>query len=90
MSPTRLRKFGLAAVLFASLITAASTAQAQWPIRYAGYGYYNNLPVYGRSYYPRYYRTPVYIPPSYGPSGFGLRNGVAPRPVVLNPGFIGY
>jgi hypothetical protein len=99
MSFVRLRRLGMAVLLFTLLITASSTASAQWGNRGGrvyggGFGHH---PAYSRPYYssgysryPRVYRRPVYIPPSYSPSGYGLPNAVGPRPVVMNPGFFGY
>ena len=102
MSFSRTRQLLVTAAFFGLFIAVSSTASAQWPVRGGivngnGFGSYAPYTVYARPYYsyrydryPRYYRTPVYVPPTYGRSGYGLPNGVGPRPVVMNPGFIGY
>ncbi|MCG8584435.1 MAG: hypothetical protein MI757_06965 [Pirellulales bacterium] len=71
-------------------------AKAEWGYGYGGfgggYGYrgsvYRPYPSVYRPYrYNGFYRGgAVYIPPSIGPSPYGWRGMIGPRPVVMNPG----
>jgi hypothetical protein len=55
------------------------------PYRYDVYNGYGGV-YNGYGGYNRYPSTPVYIPPTIGPSPYGYRGMIGPRPVVSNPG----